>query len=144
MQMKRVRNAVAIVSLLAFLLTGQAGAFGLVLCLGANGHVAVEQEHCSDNGFAGGCATLGQAGTHCDGSAEHDTPCTDVQPSLSSATHRNELTLTAPAAAAAEPLCPPVTLPLPSAVSAASLLRGTDANYPCLTLQVLRATVLRC
>jgi hypothetical protein len=35
-------------------------------------------------------------------------------------------------------------LPLPSAVFAASLLRGTDATYPCLTLQVLRTTVLRC
>jgi len=143
MQMKRVRHAVAIVSLLAFLLTGQAGAFGLVLCLGADGHAAVEQEHCGDSGLAGGCPTPDQVGTHCDGSAEHDTPCTDVQPSLSTVTHRNEPTLNAPAAAAAV-LLPIVTLPLPSAAFAASLLRGTDAIHPCLTLQVLRTTVLRC
>jgi hypothetical protein len=144
MQMKRARHAVAFVSLLAFLLTGQAGAFGFVLCLGADGHVAVEQEHCGDNGLGGRCPTPDQVGTHCDDSAEHGTPCTDVQPSLSTVTHRNEPTLNAPAAAAAALLFPPATLPLPSAAFAASLLRGTDATYPCLTLQVLRTTVLRC
>jgi hypothetical protein len=143
MQMKRVRHAVAIVSLLAFLLTGQAGAFGLVLCLGADGHAAVEQEHCGDSGLAGGCPTPDQVGTHCERSAEHGTPCTDVKPSLSTVTHRNKPTLNAPAAAAAA-LLPPVMLLLPSAAVTASLLHGADATYPCLTLQVLRTTVLRC
>ncbi|HEY7744955.1 MAG TPA: hypothetical protein VIA07_01365 [Desulfuromonadales bacterium] len=141
--MKRARHAVAIVSLLAFLLTGQAGAFGLVLCFGADGHAAVEQDHSSECGLAGGCPTPDQVGTHCDDSTEHGTPCTDVQPSLSTVSHRNDPTLAAPAAADVA-LFPPATLPLPSAYFAASLLRGTAATYPCRTLQVLRTTVLRC
>jgi hypothetical protein len=144
MQMKRVRHAVAIVSLLAFLLTGQAGAFGLVLCFGADGHAAVEQDHSSECGLAGRCPTPDQVGTHCDDSAEHGTPCTDVQASFSTVTHRNDPTLNAPGAAVVA-LLHSATLPLPSATFAASFLRGTDTTaYPCLTLQVLRTTVLRC
>lgn len=138
------RMPVFLLTLFALLLAGPVGTSAYVLCIGADGHAAVEQEHSGECGLAGGCQAPDQVGTHCYNSTRDSTPCTDIQPSLSTVTHRNEPILDALAAGAAALLIPPVTLPLPSAAFAASLPRHTDATNPCLTLQVLRTTVLRC
>jgi len=143
MKFNRARQVVAIISLLAFLLTGQAGAFGLVLCIGADGHAAVEQDHRGGCARAEGCPTPAPTETHCEGSAEHGTPCTDVEQSCSTATRRYEPTLNV-AVVAAAPLSPIPPFSLPCAALAASMRSGADSTSPPLTLQVLRTTILRC
>lgn len=71
--MKTPRHIAVILSLLAFLLSGQAGVYGYVWCLGEDGHAALEHavpEGCGDDAQqdAEGLAA----------SDEHCGPCLDI------------------------------------------------------------------
>jgi hypothetical protein len=86
------RYIVSIVSLMIFLLSGQAGVQGYVLCLGENGHAALEYVDVS------GCGAGEQQG-HQDcqeenrdlhSHEEHCGPCLDLPASLEAASRRTQ------------------------------------------------------
>jgi hypothetical protein len=87
MKMKALRQLFAIISLLAFLLTGQASAFGFVLCLGDDGHAALEyalDEACGE----GPDERSGEPACGLSAIDEHCGPCLDLDPSLHAASVR--------------------------------------------------------
>lgn len=87
MKTRSFRQFFATVCLLGFLLSGQAGAFGLVLCLGDDGHAALEYAF----GDACGEGPKEHSGEWTSGlSAEdgHCGSCLDLDPSLHAASTR--------------------------------------------------------
>ena len=94
MQAKSPRYILAIVSLLAFLLSGPTGVQGYVWCLGEDGHAALElaesnacrpaacpeEQECHDE----------EDTIHCSHQEEHCGPCLDIQASLQATCLRNQ------------------------------------------------------
>jgi hypothetical protein len=135
------RKIILLASLVAFLFAGPGGASAYVLCIGGDGHTAIELDHGGDCGRGEACPAPEDTPPHCGGSDEHGSPCTDIDHSFISAAPRDK----APVLIAAPGLAVP-PLPLPS-------LRPTLALHPArLTaspptnsiLLVLRSTVIRC
>lgn len=87
MKTRSFRQVFAIACLVVFLLSGQAGAFGLVLCLGDDGHAALEYAF----GDACGDEPKERSGEPAFGLSvedEHCGPCLDLDPSLHAASVR--------------------------------------------------------
>lgn len=143
MSTRLFRTPVLLLTLLAFLLASPGGSSAYVFCIGADGHAAFELDHDGGCGRDTTCPTPEQSAPHCDNDSEHGTPCTDIQPSLSSASPRSKPVLQSPPPAAT-PLC---TGTVPPALGAGHVTQTPRADQflPCnVTLQVLRSTVIRC
>lgn len=136
------RIPILLLTLFAFLLTGPGGVSAYVLCIGADGHAAIERDHDGGCGREASCPAPAQTSPHCDGAAEHGAPCTDIPPSLSTATPRSKPALAAPAAALV--FVAPSAPHLPSAAFLARTPRFLDQTNTRSALQLLRIIVQRC
>ena len=123
--------ALAVLLLACFLLPGKV--MGAVLCIGADGHIAIEAPHYSP-------CDMPQA--HFFSSPDHHAPCTDIRLSSGDADYRTSTSLSSPVLKLEVP--PFALIPsslLPSAVPLATRLVSRRLLPPS-TLTFLRPVVL--
>lgn len=135
------RKFILLASLATFLFAGPGGASAYVLCIGGDGHTAIELDHGGDCGRGASCPAPENAPPHCGASDEHATPCTDIDHSFTSAAPREETPVLAVAAGMA--LAP---APLPSLHPTLALhpTQVTASPPASSALLILRSTVIRC
>jgi len=142
MRMRVSRYFLVLCGLLAYTLTFQAGAHGYVLCLGEDGHVAMEVKAvgaCSPESKDTTCEVITDEPLNLD--VDHCPPCLDVTTSHGIALKRGGQGLDIPPMPVAS-LAVPIPIP-PVASSQYSLARSTyELSIVSQTLRAHRTVVL--